>query len=772
MRQSLMIWTACLFVLIFSTTIQAEWPASADANLVICNHSGEQSITKVAAASDGGCYISWFDHQSGNYDVYLQRLNGDGIPQWQDNGILISNHPQNSWITDYDLTVDQEDHAIVVFNDIRSGPDWDIYAYRISPAGEFVWGANGLTVSDNTNFEPSPKVAVTSEGHIIITWTEETGMGTVINLRKLTTAGEDCWSPPMVTFTAGYGVTNPWITAADADNVILLYLKATGPDYWDPQHLLAQKYDSSGSALWNPDGVTVSTAGGIALYMTPEIQHDGYGGAFAYWYDTRAMDHHVYVQRILEDGTTAWTTNGVRTVTIGGELQMDPTLVCSADSGSVMVFYLATDMNQNDRGVHGQMLNSEGELQWGSGGSALIPLSSNNPSAIHAYPQDNGAVVIYKQDVPGSVVNTQIKAFRTDENGGHVWDSSPVIMCSVISGKGRIAGDCNYLGQLIAAWSDDRFDASGDIYLQNINPDGTLGDYLPNFPPMIEITSPPDSSETESLPVEITFLVENFVVAGTEGDGVIAVRVNDITIEWHDSEASVMVEFLEEGANTIILELVDYSHQSLDPPAMDLIYVFYSVPVPAIDITSPADQTEIETLPLTVEFTVDNFMVAPEGGDGEVELRVNGVIVDWYTSDDPLSIASLEEGENLIELELVDYDHQPLDPQALDSVHVTYTPSSAKADQIMNPGTYALFQNYPNPFNATTQFLFRLPKTGHASISIFDISGRLTAVAADGIYSAGEHTVSFDAGRLPSGLYFFRLTAGGFSETGKMILMK
>jgi len=85
---------------------------------------------------------------------------------------------------------------------------------------------------------------------------------------------------------------------------------------------------------------------------------------------------------------------------------------------------------------------------------------------------------------------------------------------------------------------------------------------------------------------------------------------------------------------------------------------------------------------------------------------------------------------------------------------------------------YALSQNYPNPFNPTTAITFSLRDAGTVAIKVFDVTGHDVATLVSGHMTAGSHTVSFDASALPSGLYFYRLQAGDFTATRKMVLMK
>lgn len=458
--------------------VRAQWPGDPAVNMIICDRAGEQTLAKVAATSDGGCYVSWHDHGSGNYDVYLQRLNGAGQIEWPENGLLVSGHPQETWITDYDLTADLEDHAILVFNDIRNGSDRDIYAYRISPEGDFVWGADGLTISDNDGFEPDPRVVVTSDGNIVIAWPEDN----MAHLRKVTPGGDDFWDPSTITLSFDYSVNSTRLAESEADGVILEIQVSSGPNFWDPCYLYMHKFDASGTALWGPDGVEVMTTSGIAAYMRSEISGDGSGGAYSFWYDTRNVEHHAYVQHVDIDGGVMWTPDGVMLSTTGGEMQMYPALAKAPSTDDVIVFYRITDLNQTLFGIGGQKLNSLGERQWGDGGIAYVPASSEDRYNVLAFPQEDGAMVIYKE-VPEGVVNSIIKAIRVDISGSPLWEPSPVTMVATLSEKGRVHGDINSAGQVIAAWNDMRADASGDIYLQNINPDGSFGplsgcDYL------------------------------------------------------------------------------------------------------------------------------------------------------------------------------------------------------------------------------------------------------------------------------------------------------
>ncbi len=88
------------------------------------------------------------------------------------------------------------------------------------------------------------------------------------------------------------------------------------------------------------------------------------------------------------------------------------------------------------------------------------------------------------------------------------------------------------------------------------------------------------------------------------------------------------------------------------------------------------------------------------------------------------------------------------------------------------PTKFELSNNYPNPFNPTTTIEFQIPIRTQVLLTIYDILGREVSKLVDSELSAGKYKFIFDASNLPSGLYFYRLTADGFNQTKKLMLLK
>jgi hypothetical protein len=88
------------------------------------------------------------------------------------------------------------------------------------------------------------------------------------------------------------------------------------------------------------------------------------------------------------------------------------------------------------------------------------------------------------------------------------------------------------------------------------------------------------------------------------------------------------------------------------------------------------------------------------------------------------------------------------------------------------PTQFALAQNFPNPFNPSTVIHYDLPRSGHVRLAVYNILGELLATLVDGVQDAGYRSVVWNAGSVPSGIYFYRLQASDFTDMKKMIIMK
>ena len=97
---------------------------------------------------------------------------------------------------------------------------------------------------------------------------------------------------------------------------------------------------------------------------------------------------------------------------------------------------------------------------------------------------------------------------------------------------------------------------------------------------------------------------------------------------------------------------------------------------------------------------------------------------------------------------------------------------SSEIEVTLQADAYHLSQSYPNPFNPQTRIQYTLPVAGHATLRVFNLLGREIQTLVDAPQPAGTHSVVFDGSHLPNGTYVYRLTAGSYSETKTMVLLK
>ncbi len=460
----------------------AQWSTDPQVNNAIATASGEEAIPKIAIAESGTTYISWFSNESGNYNVRLQKLDVFGNKQWADEGLLVSDNASMTWLTDWDMTVDQDDCAILTLQDIRTGNN-NIFAYRISPEGDFLWGADGLQLSNSpTVFNVSPKVVVTNSGNVIIAWQADND----IIRQKIAPDGTLLWGNNGITMTGTNAYSWPQLLPVGTDDVIMKYFEDSGSFPGITRHVFAQRYDTDGNAVWAQDAV-VSTAGGISPWtqIFPFI-NDGSDGFYIAWHDDRDFNNlaSVYVQHIGPDGTVLLGDNGIEASTMPNRNHFYAQLSLPQNSEDIFVYWNEMDADQINRGIYGQKISATGERLWTDNGKKFIDLSSLDVYPYAARNSDDNTVLFYEENPSGP--NAIIKAMGIDPDGNSFWSTSMVDICSLSSSKVHTVTSDFHDGQWITAWEDNR-NGGSDIYGQNLKLDGTLGPvtivYTPDISP-------------------------------------------------------------------------------------------------------------------------------------------------------------------------------------------------------------------------------------------------------------------------------------------------
>ena len=100
------------------------------------------------------------------------------------------------------------------------------------------------------------------------------------------------------------------------------------------------------------------------------------------------------------------------------------------------------------------------------------------------------------------------------------------------------------------------------------------------------------------------------------------------------------------------------------------------------------------------------------------------------------------------------------------------TPTAGISDNDPIASNYKLGQNYPNPFNPITNISYTVPQAGAVKLSVFNALGEKVSTLVNNVVTSGTHTAAWDAVNMPSGVYFYRVEAGSFTQTRKLLLIK
>jgi hypothetical protein len=450
-------------VFALSPDASAAWSSQADENLAIADRAGEQTLPKIAVTADGGCYIGWFDAAFGGYQVFLQHLDAQGNELWPHNGILVSDNPQDTWLTDWDLIADSSGNAVLAFVDLRAGGDWDVYAYRIAPDGSFLWGPDGIAVTDDTAFQATPRVAEMSDGSFVFVWSGEGGVG----VKRLSAAGVVQFNF-MIT-SAGETPGFPRVVAADAGACIISWVRNTA--YSGIKHIRAQKYNALGQAQWGATPKVVFDGGSVPIAYEPKLEADGAGGAVFAWHYSQSNMFKALVQRLTASGAEVFAHNGVLLSTNTTQHHIDPAIAFHPETNEIFAVWNERSESQGLRGVYAQRISAAGARLWAAAGVVLAPVDTVIEDFQRALPCGDSMIVLFFRE-SGTSLDSTVMAERLNASGAVVWGQQQI--CSVLSSKGRLPVARTSTGMVIAAWEDDRAGAI-DIYAQNVNPNGSLG---------------------------------------------------------------------------------------------------------------------------------------------------------------------------------------------------------------------------------------------------------------------------------------------------------
>ncbi len=333
----------------------------------VCTTAADQANPSTVEDGNGGVIIAWDDSINGDRDIYAQKLDSSGNPQWAINGVPIvvkANKQKNVKIIS-----DGAGGAIAVWEDSLAGY-WDIYAQRISTNGVIMWTATGVPVCTAIMNQKNARLVADGSGGAFIVWQDKRGgVDYDIYAQHLAASGASLWAIDGVPVCSVIDKqTDPKIVSDKLGGVIITWPdKRSGLGY----DVYAQRINSSGAMLWLVNGVAVCTADSSQTSI--DITSDNVSGAILTWRDKRnGLYHDIYAQKINMTGTIAWPLNGVK-ISITALSQTSPN-ICGDGSGGAIITWQDSTVGNWD--ILSQRINTSGNVLWTVGGN--IVSNANN----------------------------------------------------------------------------------------------------------------------------------------------------------------------------------------------------------------------------------------------------------------------------------------------------------------------------------------------------------------------------------------------------------
>jgi hypothetical protein len=359
----------------------------------------------------GGAIIAWESYRgSSTTDIFAQRVNSSGIVQWTNNGVpvcvVVFNQDTVSMVSD------GLGGAILTWQDYRSNTgNSQIYAQRINPSGAMLWTANGVGVSIHAAKARGPKLINDGNGGAFITWFDSRAGDYDIYTQRISSGGAPMYTTNGVaTCTMATDQLRPDICSDGAGGVIITwYDYRSTTDY----NIYAQRQGPALGIIWAVDGVVMNNNVAYAQ-IDPKIVSDGMGGAIISWTDYRTGvaqgTADIYAQRVNSTGAVQWTATGIIICTAAGD-QVKSQLVSDGNNGAYIVW--EDHRNAGNSDIYAQRIASNAAITWAATGFAICTSVFDQLSPMIVSNGNLGAIVVWQDFRSGNNFDIYMNGYNT-----------------------------------------------------------------------------------------------------------------------------------------------------------------------------------------------------------------------------------------------------------------------------------------------------------------------------------------------------------------------
>lgn len=700
----------------------------------------QQLNPRIQGTSDNGAVIVWEDFRldSQNADLFAQKVSAAGNKLWGDAGIAVAT-AEFAQIGQR-MASDGNGGVYIVWDDLRNGnsPNDDIYAQHLNSNGEALWTAGGKSIC-SMPFEQNGGLIKVSGDDIFVNWMDLRNGSVGIYYQVLNAAG--------VTQLADNGVQVFWGLSGDtpkgeyqilprSNDLLIIWQDTRFAN--DGNRIFYQIVDTNGNPMFAEDGIPVTLQGGgkqesAKAVVTPDDQ-------FAIvWVDGRDGNPNIYAQLFNPAGERLWGDNGVKLTDDEPLSQSDPKISYFNDS-----FYIGWSNWDEYNGnyfyhVYGQRIQNGNKL-WGDNGVMVSSLEStqmNNECRLYSLIDD---MYVWHRVHPSGAQTIWAKRMSPEGTTATGWEEAGLQTSDMGSNIVQLLPLAEATPQgLFVMWKDMRGDYVFNYYGQHISRDGERlwDDAGVNLA---------DRGSEQELPA-----------IATTGTGIVFAWCENVN-GMHDIAAQ------------------KYSFPG-EPLWGDLGYFI-------------VQKDSTQSNPTLVAFDGNGMAVAWT----EYMAIESDIYYDYINADGELVFGS----GGAIVTNASKAQYEPLSALLDDYVYLVWADgvSSGKTEilglymQKLNNETVAnddpsqspalglsLKQNYPNPFNPHTNIALDMPKAGELSLNIYNARGQLVKQLHHGELPQGQHLFNWNGTdsnnrSVASGVYFYTAQSSEGTVSRKMLLMK
>ena len=444
-----------LAVLAKPAEVFGAWPDGPEINVPICIVDGTQEHPRIVTDGASGAIIVWQDMSSSSPDIYAQRVDARGEIRWTKDGVAICLEKDSQRLPN--LVADGSGGAIIAWWDARSG-DTNIYAQRVNGDGEVQWQPGGVPVCAAPGPQQDFDITTDGNGGSIIAWHDfraESGSPDIY-IQRIDANGEALWDHDGLLISTFRGYHRYSTVVSDGVGGVIVSWHGWRGGHSD---VYVQRVDANGQIVWKKNGIRVSKAPKNQSYTA--ITSDGSSGAIIVWMDSRRWaGWDVYAQRVSAQGELLWQTNGVP-VCVAKDDQYDYSIVGDGAGGAFITWY---DQRSGDWDIYMQKLDASGKVQWAENGLPICtePNGQYNPNMVSD--GVDGVIITWwdRRDL-----YADIYAQRIDVDGNILWTEGGAAICMADGRQQDSHLVTSGVGSAIIVWWDMRR-VDADIYAQRV----------------------------------------------------------------------------------------------------------------------------------------------------------------------------------------------------------------------------------------------------------------------------------------------------------------